>query len=432
MQRTTSRRKASTGPSNALTLTPKLVSLAKEIVSIYDRINWEEFYKEDCDTVELIFQSVDDTRTAIKIMLGMAADNIALRNRMITKIQKALGRRSPAEASGATRVGGSVRKLDRAAEKLIEDLKAARKPSRFAFLCQQAWELSIKIDRSNRRKRSAGAMAPPIPQGAVRGIPGWLGPAGAKWIMVPARLAFAEPIVNLCQRITWVNIEVTTLHFEPREKDSLRLHHRLWTKCKPLSYRVPLGENPNPLCHLLQESIDVFLPKVMEMVSAFIDQIATVKAKTMEKPLPTATTPASQTEELVPIVITGNYLVQTYLKNKLELESVRTAVLGNALRGIAALTESDKTEVFVKHQEFVELTYRSDKNVRKKMDEMRKQLKGIGIKCDQPRGQGETRFSNYKVVFKESLEGQKLSPQGLKEWLARQPARTRAKPKDKE
>jgi hypothetical protein len=136
------------------------VSLAKEIVSIYDRINWEEFYKEDCDTVELIFQSVDDPRTAIKIMLGMAADNIALRNRMITKIQKALGRRSPAEASGATRVGGSVRKLDRAAEKLIEDLKAARKPSRFAFLCQQAWELSIKIDRSNRRKRGAGAMRP--------------------------------------------------------------------------------------------------------------------------------------------------------------------------------------------------------------------------------------------------------------------------------
>jgi hypothetical protein len=37
-----------------------------------------------------------------------------------------------------------------------------------------------------------------------------------------------------------------------------------------------------------------------------------------------------------------------------------------------------------------------------------------------------------KFVFKESLEGQKLSPQGLKEWLARQPARTRAKPKDKE
>lgn len=89
VKRTAHRRRSSDDSSNVLLLTPELVRSAKEIVSIYDRIEWEQLLEAECDTVHLRFQSGEMVEAASDIMLEMAAGELGLRNTIISRIRMA-------------------------------------------------------------------------------------------------------------------------------------------------------------------------------------------------------------------------------------------------------------------------------------------------------------------------------------------------------
>jgi hypothetical protein len=238
VKRPAHRRKSSEGTSNVLLLTPELVRSAKDIVSIYDRIDWKQLEEADCDTVHLHFQSAESAEAASQIMLEMAAGELGRRNLLIERIRTSFQDPTASEGSAEKREKGSVRGSSRIVDQLLVDLIAERTPSRFADLAKQAWLLSCQRHAGTRKKSNTSAKSPPVPQIQTTSIPGWLGSNGDRWVGVPARLAFAEPIVGLCRHIASAITGDTTLCFEPGEEDSLRLHHRLWTECKPRSYRV--------------------------------------------------------------------------------------------------------------------------------------------------------------------------------------------------
>lgn len=421
----------------SLAVTPELVHSARDIVSIYDRIDWEQLHKADCDTVHLNFQSAEATEEASHMMLEMAAGEPALRNTLISKIRTAIGAQATQGGSRDKGEKDSVRRLS-LIKTLLADLVAEQNSRRFADLCKQAWLFKCRRPVITPRKSAAGVVSPPIPMGRTDKIPGWLGLTGDQWIGVPARLAFAESLVDLCRRIAEINTGETTLRFEPGEELSLRLHHCFWAKCKPRSYRVPIDDFSHPLCHQLQASVDVFLPKVRAMVSACIEQGMPPEIATAEKTqrVPATTTPQAGVAEQNQA---GRKLVQIHIGSTGGVQIVREgvkklvsqALLRDALRAIAALTESGSTKLHVNNQNFVELTHRSKKNVSKKMYAMKVELDDIGIGMDDSVGQGESHFSGFKVVFDESPDGRRMNSQDLVALLAESKSKNRHSPEKK-
>lgn len=300
VKRIVQRRKPSSDTSGAITLTPELVQNARDVVSLYDGVDWEQLHKVDCDTVHLHFQSAESAEAASHIMLEMAAGELGLRNTLISRIRMAF--QEPADAGGSGEKGGkdSVRRSYRPADKLLADLVAERNSRRFADLHRQAsllyQDFSVAMRKKQLRKTKSSAERIPTPSPRTAGIPFWLGATGDRWISVPTRLAFAEPIVGLCRRIAENNTGDTTLGFEPGEEDSLRLHHRLWTEFKPRSYRVPSDDFSHPLCHKLQSSLDVFLPKVRATVCAYLDQGKTTELSAIAENPTTLIVEESQTK----------------------------------------------------------------------------------------------------------------------------------------
>lgn len=257
-----------------MTLTPALIRSAKAVVSICKRIDWDTLKATQCDIVHLHFQSIETVQDANHTLLEMAAGDCDLRRAIVSRIERAFRMICPPVAPSEAAGKVSVLLSNSEVEKLLNDLDAPKDAANFADLCVRGWVLYREIYREALEIRRCEAHLydplPPLPQ---EDIPFWLGPAADLWIGVPIQLVFAEPIVRLCQRIAENNTGVTALSFEPGEEESLRLHHRLWTECKPWSCRVPVDDFSHPICHRLQTILDAFIPKLRKVVSVILDQV---------------------------------------------------------------------------------------------------------------------------------------------------------------
>ena len=112
-----------------LVLTPALVQDAPTLVSIYDRIDWDQVRGTQCDTVHLSLQSAADVQAANRILLEMAAGALDVRNDLIWKIKRAFQAKGFQMNSGKTGKKGSGRQSINNIDKLLADLIATRDPA---------------------------------------------------------------------------------------------------------------------------------------------------------------------------------------------------------------------------------------------------------------------------------------------------------------
>ena len=216
--------------------------------------------ESQCDMVHVQFETDKAVQLACRIFLETAAGDLGSRKILIATIQQAF----PAKISpgDSAKVDGKGQGHDPSAkaDKLLSDLRTTPSPRQFAGLCIKAsllhWKISQNLWVKTQRQvqRGAARILPPPPR--PDRAPFWLGSAADRWISVPARLAFAEPVVGLCRRIAEINTCVTTLRLEAGELHSLQLHLQLFTECKPLSFRIPGDDLTDTFCHELQKILE--------------------------------------------------------------------------------------------------------------------------------------------------------------------------------
>ena len=441
-----------------LVLTPALVQDAPTLVSIYDRIDWDQVRGTQCDTVHLSLQSAADVQAANRILLEMAAGALDVRNDLIWKIKRAFQAKGFQMNSGKTGKKGSGRQSINNIDKLLADLIATQDTAPLCRLCIQASLLHRKISAKAWKKQQrlvntgAGKTPPPAPMTVSN--TSWLGPADDHWISVPTRLAFAEPFVGLCRRISEVNTGETTLQLKPGEEYSLRQHQRLLNECKPLSYRATVGDSDPPYWYKLQKILNDFVPALRKLISTCLDQgevtglveLKKTTAPAVAEVQPDKKDPTRQnTGEILPAREKGNASEHTELSGKQSalkgerepvkieinqiyaafVKSVRIAETGpaNALLALAALADSGRTELTINTGEFVSLSHRSEKEVAKKWGKNKEWLEeeriGITVK---PVRDGVWHLSGFQIFLHESVNSQKI-----KDHLQGQPARVRGK-----
>jgi hypothetical protein len=231
MKRTRQQKKSGCHKATKLVLTPALMRDAQAVVSIYDRVDWQQAGQTQCDTVHLYFQSDESLPAAHRIWLEMAAGALGQRTAIIGKIKQAFQKIGFPSDRGKIGEKVSDQLSAKSVNELLENLTANQDPHHFAELCVQASLLHHRLDAEARRiprvpvKKAAGkALLPPL---AVD-PPCWLGPAADLWMSVPLRLALAEPIVGLCRRITEINTGENTLLLKPAEEQAIQQHRRVF------------------------------------------------------------------------------------------------------------------------------------------------------------------------------------------------------------
>ncbi len=249
-----------------LVLAPTLVRDAHDLVSIYDRVDWDQVIQTQCDTVHLDFESAKAVQAANRIWLELAASLPGQRNAIIIKIKRSFQRISLPPARIALDKRASGGKSAHNAAGLLNELVQTQDPCRFAELCVKAVQLHSKTSAENREiqkrqaKRGAGNRLLPPPDVVTEF---WLGPATDQWMSVPLRMALAEPIVGLCRRITGVNTGATALLLDPGEEQALELLQRFFVECGPEAYRVPTDD---PFGGELKGILDDFVPKLRKLI----------------------------------------------------------------------------------------------------------------------------------------------------------------------
>ena len=251
-----------------LTLSPALVRDAQSLLSIYNRVDWEEINQAQSDTVHLYFQSEEAVHTANRIWLELAASLPDQRNDIIRKIKNAfqnIGLSFDKKSPG----GQSANRVNI----LLADLSTTQDPCHFAELCLEAAllheetcaEVRILLRQTSAREKKL--LPPPL-----TASPFWLGSAADLWMSVPLWLALTEPIIGLCRRITGVNTGAATLLLEPDEEHSLRQIQRLFNECQPQSYRISADAWSHPYGRELQKILDAFVPELRKFIGDWPDQ----------------------------------------------------------------------------------------------------------------------------------------------------------------
>jgi len=436
---------ASTAAARLL-LNPALKDDAQSLVSIFDRIDWDQVRQTQCDTVQFIFQSNKDVQVPHSIFLEMTAIDDELRNTLISEITGSfrrtgfpldpgkLGDKSPARSS---------------VEKILTDINAAEIPSRFAELCIQSDLLHSKISwnvwRQHQQNVRAGQATSPMAPPTAAGKTSWFGPMDTQWINVPTRLAFAGPVVGLCRRICEVNTGETAIRLQPDEESSLRLHHRLFMECKPLSCRAVVGDDNSPFWQDLQKILDAFTPalrKLMPIALAAIAEGSTVPAieesqTKLIEPTQQDTKEKHQHRENVSVSertksggtqsAAGNEAETVKIKiNRIMAVVVNEKRISNsgprsALLSLAVLA-GDKPEVTVKTSEFVSLSHRDNENVSKKWNLNKNWLKKNDLNVEKI-SQGDWHISGYQFSYSDPT----VNSQSIRTHLEGQPPRVRGK-----
>ena len=150
MKRVPQRRKPASDTDAALRLTPALVLHAKALVSVYDRIDWDQVGEAQCDTILLDFETEQGVELATRIFLELAAGNLGQRNALILTIQKAFRTTVPPMPPSKIGEKETARLSDARADKLLVDIRAPQSPRRFADLCLRAWSCRLRTGRPAR------------------------------------------------------------------------------------------------------------------------------------------------------------------------------------------------------------------------------------------------------------------------------------------
>jgi hypothetical protein len=432
----------------ALVLNPALVQDARALVSIYDRTDWDQVDKTECDTIHVEFQSVETKRVAIRILLELAAEEPGLRIDFFVEISQAFAENGLPLTRDQALKKQPPRHSDNRVNKLLGDLRGAGSSHRFAELCIQASLLHHKIRR--RANQETGKMPPPPPP-IPKDPPFWLGPMADDWISIPIRLALAAPVVGLCRRIAGVNTGETTLRLRPGEEHSLQQYLRLFIEGQPLRFHVPADEVDDPFCHQLQETVTDFVPALQKLINTCLNQVRLAKpaaaAEDSANPVvgemssKTNELPKQEAGEILPARENGgepeNRIASgvrseekhqsktvkiTIMANRVVLVNEKrtgNTVLANALLALAALADDGKTEMEVTTGKFVLLSHRNETGRSKKWYRNKKALKEIGLRFGQTR-LGVWHISSFEIHFEEPFDRQKLE-----NYLHEQPPRVR-------
>ncbi len=277
-----------------MSLTPAIVRNAREVVLIYDRIDWQRADQTQCDTVHIYFQSVESLPAAHLIWLEIAAGMPAQRTVIFGKIKQAFKKIGFPPPRGKMSDADPVQLSARNVTDILDELTANQNPNLFAKLCIQASLLHHRLDaearqttRNPARKAGGKTLQPPL---AVA-PPSWLGPVADLWISVPLRLALAEPIVGLCRRITEINTGENTLQLKTSEEQALQQHHRFFIECQPESYRVPIDD---PFGAELQVVLDAFIPALRLFTNDWSNQVNATGLTTAATDLTESALPKTQ------------------------------------------------------------------------------------------------------------------------------------------
>jgi hypothetical protein len=429
---------ASTAAARLL-LNPALKDDAQSLVSIFDRIDWDQVRQTQCDTVQFIFQSNKDVQVPHRIFLEMTAIDDELRKNLISEIKGSFQRKGfpldPGTLDDKTFHRRSV-------EKILTDINAAKIPSRFAELCIQSDLLHRKISREvwreqQRNIRTGRQGTPPMPPLTAASNTSWLGPIDDNWITVPIRLALAEPIVGLCRRISEVNTGETVLHLKPIEKNSLLQQHRLFMECEPLTYRAVVGDDNPPVWYKLQGILDDFFPALRNLIFAWLGQGNAIGFEAVAKDSATFAIAESQPmrnqrtpqgpQEIPPVHGKVNAAKHTESsgarstqKTELKLVNInvnkdmivkvngtpiRPTAPANALRALAALCDDGSSGLNIDTAEFVLLTHRVEKDVAKRWNGNKRCLEKNGIKVELVNN-GCWHISGFKISLDPSITSQ--------------------------
>ena len=270
-------------------------------------------------------------------------------------------------------------------------------------------------------------------------IASWLGPADDRGIDVPTHLAFAEPVVGLCRRISEVNTGETRLNLEPGEAHSLRLHRRFWAECPPLSYHALGVHVSDPFSLDPQQFLDDFVPVLRQLlVGNELDphtttQLAAAAKKSTALALTEVQSRPNALEqrdaEEVPLSLekandmerTKSSGAQSALESqrasvKIEINDKMTVIVDrervsnigprHAFLALAALAENETTATIITSK-FVSLSHRVQTDVPKNWNKNKKWLENYGITVEKSENK-EYDLSGFQIVDFSAIDRKKI------------------------
>ncbi|HEV2692202.1 MAG TPA: hypothetical protein VG347_04845 [Verrucomicrobiae bacterium] len=424
-----------------LVLTTALVQAANDLVTIYDRVDWDQVQKHDFKTIYIVFPFERAALDAKQMFLEMAAGEPVVRNNLIDDIKSIFHRRGlPLHPDTI----GKTNTRRRTVEDLLDTLAKAGSPGNFARQCMQARLLfnraSLKAWQEHQRRQQTGIKPTPRPMGphSPASKASWLWPVTGRELTLPTRFAFAEPVVGLCRRIAQINTGKDELSLEAAELRPLLLQRRLWAECGPESYQF--SSDDHPYGHELQKILNQFVPALEEFLVICDKSIQKEKVETLAVVplLPTTTLPetqpkiepplaspvekptsVNQTESLNEVDSSG---MQNAEKPETELVTIKIRspenvliVEGeierrirndgpkNALRALAALAGPGMKSLEIDSAQFVRYSYRNDQRIPQCWQNDRDQLGKEKIHVELL-GNKSYQISGFQIVFEPPVD----------------------------
>jgi hypothetical protein len=435
-----------TTSTQVLKLTPERTRLARDVVTAFDGLDWQQIKDANCEVVHVRFQNRESLNLATDLLMQLAANDPELALRAQEKLEIAVYRLSalrvasnsppPAQArlkepvsEGSAVTSNSGTSGDTEAELVLRQIKSfnADKPLRIPLVNQPSeffklWkEVNGLVQRLQMleaqgvrfiREQGGGGEPPQSPQNL--GVVG-LGPVSVSdlWLSVPLDLLIARPIVGLGRRIASSNTGIGELLINPGEELAARLHSELLVRCQPEAYQIAADES-DPTAGELQRKLD----RLFELCREFINQVFSRGAEA-EQPAASAPTATDRTtgssvrppkghpldervdKTKVPIRITADFVAEVNGKEP------GGEILPMALLTLSGLAGNGATEYVVEPREFIQLAYRTKKEVPKKWGANRKALQSKGVHVGKPIN-GTYKLSGFKVQLDPGLSQEKV------------------------
>jgi len=439
--------------TTTLILKPAHIVDAQTLVSCLDRIDWQRVHESECDTVDIKFQSAEAVKTAYRILLEISAVEPGIRNELVGKINSSFKKNGfPLDPNQATKVNPRLNSINQ----ILKAITSTSNPSRFAEQCIEAArvynEISAELWKKHKQQLKAGKASPkyPMAPATTNSNASWFGQITDRCISLPTRLVIAETISGLCRRIVKINTGETSLLLEPGEKQSLRLHRRLWMEGKPESLTLPIDDSTHPFSHELQRHLDAYVPALRKfIIDALVQNLgetavlvgadSSISAApekerinieqrqqgSQENPPTRDTTVESNQTKLgteKPAQKSDGMFVQIEINEKMvvKVNGYRIPNTGpaNACRALAVLAADGKT-ASITTSEFVSLSYKTKRGVAKRWNKNKGWLKELGVMAIMV-SHGDWHLSGFEISLTPPTD-----KQNIKAYLERQSPRVR-------
>lgn len=443
------------GNPHALVLTADLKELAGQVVDAYNALSLTRLKLPHCNLVQIEFDSRKTLARASSHFLRLKARDASTAVTMVEELKTTTqtfadlnpvttGKADALESDSAPSASTQrSRPLIERAQNALKDLNSCRKEletpwgvrasARLARLATRVNDALQRVEDLRRRgvelvRKDSG---PPIVNPIGIRLVG-LGPSADLWLGVPWPLALAPEVVALCQRILRLDTGEPSLRLKGREVAVARLYFRLFSECRPMSYRVPVDElvddETNENTRHLQRLVVDYLPLLRSFLSkAFLlaprrtpDEGATLSRPAQAPAKELTGVKASAQPRIgraspLEIVITDDIAV--LVDNK----SVR-GVAHRAVLWIASQIESGATSIDIRIWDFVQEIYGKTTNakyVNNTWIRNRDALGKINLSVQSTSG-GNWMVSNFRFQF-----GPKATKAAIKERLAKRSPQSR-------